>query len=110
MVTSSAKKTTMTLKELEELLVQKHARLEDAGDPGTAKVLDQIMKIKDMRAKQRQQAMEMDSVQVKPTVLVTPMISNYKQWQKIAADQQADLISDTQKIKFKNERISASDK
>ena len=90
----------MTLEQMEQHLVQKHAMLEMNGDPGSAKVIDQIMKVKEHRLKERQSALEEDASKIKPTVVVIPVVDDYDQWQRIAAQQQESLIADTDKIKM----------
>ena len=92
---------TMTFTEMERILVRKHYMMELSGDPGAAKVLDQLMKVKELRSKERQFALEEDANKVKPAVLVMPMVTDLDQWQTIAAKQQKRLISETAKIKLK---------
>lgn len=93
----------MTFEDIERHLVRKHAFLDANKRAGTAKVLDQLMKVKEMRQKERMAALDEDARKVKPTVLAIPMLDDYELWQKIAAQQQEDLISDTAKIEMPKE-------
>ena len=95
--------TKMTLEDIEKHLVRKHAFLELNKRAGTAKVLDQLMKVKEQRQKERAAALAEDATKVKPTVLAIPMLEDVDQWQKIAAQQQEELISDTAKIEMPKE-------
>ena len=96
---TKAKRKIMTLAGIEHHLNDKLWRLERDGDAGSAKVIDQLMKIRDMRAKEAQFAHEQDLTRIKPSVVVVPIIEDHDKWQEIAAQQQSNLIAQTNKIK-----------
>ena len=89
---------TMSLAQMEKHLVRKHYLLELDGNPSAAKVLDQIMKVKEMRQKERQYALEEEAAKVKPTIAVIPLLEDYESWKAISAKQQEELISETVKV------------
>ena len=88
----------MSLEDMERLLVRKHYRFEMEGNPSAAKVLDQIMKVKEMRERERQHTLEEESAKIKPSIAVIPVFDSYEKWQEIAAKQQEALISETVKL------------
>lgn len=91
-------KDEMSLAEIETLLVRKHRRLALTGEAGAPKAIDQLMKIKELIAKQEERARETEMMRVKPAVLVIPVFPSYEKWKEIAAKQQEELISETQEL------------
>ena len=89
---------SMSFDEIEKHLVRKHYYLELEGNPAAARVIDQIMKAKEMRVRSRQYELQEEANKVKPSIAVIPVFADYEQWKEIAAKQQEDLITDTVKL------------
>lgn len=87
--------TTVSLADMEHMLVRKYMKLERAGQyPAAAKVADQILKLKDMQQKDKAFQAEARKDKAKPTVLLIPIVKDLEEWEKLTKKHQDKITKE----------------